>query len=897
MYFKRFNKTVLSWLMAFVLVFACLAPVLAASGDMEELAKLAVVKQYENYYEEKVEVGSSWGNIEPYDTYILSKAGVKVDAWTRNDTSLKSELTNHLTDLNENNSTKHIAGGYLAASILGEEAKAEELLEIFKEMQEAGGEFGQSIYNDAPAVEYLGRAAVLENIDVTGAVYAISQAQFGSGAFDEWGDIGASCQAIRGLYYLNQLIGVEKPELKGEIKGAIDAGLDWLKGLQREDGSFVSGEWDDPNLNTVEVLITLKVLGQENSGEWQSFFNSGLDYILANSPDQNGKIGIGTVANYTAILDLAMALNHSYKVPETFIYLNFPYSEIIKGRSKQLEVNKFAGNNKAEINADITWTSNKPHIATVDESGLVTGIKAGIATISASVEGLTAQSTIKVITSSTGGITPADKEGTAYLTIKDDSGTPILQSVPYVWTNDVVSVLDILEKVLTGQGISYKVSAGYVSEINGLAEKKPGYPRSGWKFKVNGVIADKGAGAYVLKSGDRVEWYYSLDYTKDEDAPRFDLVEKEEEKVDEVKSPEIIAALINFLQEYEELDKGVIIKNADKVMDREMAIIRDEELRANLVDLVQVIDISKDNLISDAMEKIVILVPMGALDKEVSLSVREKKPEDMPNAYPMQIVAPIFDIGPDGLGFQKPVRIRIPLYLASNFIPEQLAPACYNEEAQIWEEIPGLIDLEEGYAIIERNHFSKYSLIEKPVKKGFADVNSDYNWAKEAIELLAGKGVILGTEIGFEPARDITRAEFAQLVYQMLIIPDILPAEFTEFTDVLPSDWFTPAVAYLYHTGIIRGYDDGSFRPEQSLSRNEAMLMIYKLSEVSGEDDNLIEVQDYQDIPEWARPAVNWAYSKNIIKGYADGTFRGASQLSRAECATVIFNWLKSGVI
>lgn len=887
---------ILSWLMAFVLLLASLAPVLAASGDLEELANYAVVKLYEKYSEGGAEVGSSWGDMAPYDAYILSKAGIDIGGWTRDNNSLKNEIVNHLPELNASSSTKHIAGGYLAASILGENKIAEDLLDTFMRKQDSGGGFGQDIYSDAPAIEYLGRAAVLSKIDVEGAASAIIAAQCENGAFDEWNDIGATSQAIRGLHYLKQLIGIENSELEEEITKSIGRGVDWLQELQQEGGNFGLGNYD-PILDSCEVLMTIKALGLESS-EGQDSFNAGLAYILANSPDQNGEIGLDTLANYTAILDLAMA-GDDYQLAEDYhiIILNSPVTKIGIGSSKQLLASKFYLNgNKTEINGGIIWQSDKPDIATVDENGLVTGIKAGTATIRATFEGLTAQASIEVISS--GGIIPNDKEATAYLTVKDGSGGTILARTSYVWSDDELSVLNLLEEVLKGAGISYIATGGYVSEIQGLAHKKPGYPLSGWKFKVNGLSADKGAGNYLLKNGDRVEWYYTLDYTKDEDASRFDLVEKEDGlKEDEVKSPEMMAALINFLREYGDLDKEVVIKNADKLMDKAKAIIRDEELRASLVDLVQAIDISKDNLITDAKEKILILVAKGALDKEVSLSVREKKLEDMPNAYPLQIVAPVFDIGPNDLSFRKPVRMRIPLYLSKNFIPELLTPAYYNEAAQVWEEIPGVIDLEEGFAIIETNHFSKYSVIERPVKKGFADVGSEYDWAKDAIELLAGKEVILGTEMGFEPARDISRAEFAQLLYRVLISPDVLPAEFTEFTDVEPSDWFMPAVAYLYHIGIISGYDDGGFIPEQSLSRNEAVLMLYKLSEVSVEEGKLIELQDHLDIPEWARPAVNWAYSKNIIKGYADGNFRGASQLSRAECAVIIFNCLKSDLI
>ncbi len=530
MYFKRFNKTLLALVMALVLVVSSITPATATSNSLEDLANYALVKQYEKYYEKGENVGWGWGDIEPYDVYILGKAGVDVEGWTRNGTNLKQEVLASIEKLAAGNDTKHIAGGYLVASLLGDNSEAERLIGLVS--GKINDNFGQNIYSDAPAIEYLGQAGSLKDIDVARAVYAITEAQYENGAFDEWQDIGVASQAIRSLYYLDKVI--EDNGLKNEITESIESGLNWLKDSQQNDGSFSIWNYD-PILDSYEVLVTIKVLGLGDV-EWREKLNNGLAYILANSPNLDGIIGMNEVSNYTSILDLAMVLDDGYQAPDSFIYLESPKAEISQGALKQLKVNKFDKvGQKEEVISELTWKSNNPSIATVSNTGLLTGISRGTATITATHGDLVAQGTVKVLGSSGGGTVPSDKQGTAYVTIRGDSETgTILSSTAYIWTDKEVSVLHMLEKVLQGQGISYTATGGYVSEIAGLAHQKPSYPLSGWKFKVNGIDADKGAGDFTLKDGDRVEWYYSLDYTKDEDSKEFNIDKKKLEKEKEI---------------------------------------------------------------------------------------------------------------------------------------------------------------------------------------------------------------------------------------------------------------------------------------------------------------------------------------------------------------------------
>lgn len=490
---------------------------------------------------------------------------------------------------------------------------------------------------------------------------------------------------------------------------------------------------------------------------------------------------------------------------------------------------------------------------------------------------------------SPGGDTGVE-ERYVYFSIQGDDGAILNKAKHKIIAGE--SVLDLTLRLTGENKIEIINRAGYIESIGGIKEKKPGYPLSGWIYKVNGSVLGVSSASYRLADGDIVEWIYTLDGGKSEGGVDISIKDQKEEKAQEV-----IDIFDNYTDDFKnlkDLDEKVLILNLDKKMDKDKAIERDERLKESLLKLEQLIDITKDNIITDKGEKVKVLIPKEALDKEVNLTVTERQTVDLPNSYPLKMVSPVYEMGPKGLSFNKPVKISMPLYLGINFNPEELVTAFYDEENNEWEEIPGIIDLETGWVLFETDHFSKFAVIEKPAKKSFADIDSSYKWATEAVEVLAGQGVISGSDKGFEPARSVTRAEFSQLVNQMIVVPGSIPAEFDKFSDVSPSDWFNSAVSNLYQAELISGYEDGTFRPEQPLSRNEATMILYKLSLEPTITTNVVDISDYKDIPEWATSAVNWAYSEKIISGYEDGSFQGLNSITRAEAAVIIFNWIKS---
>ena len=136
------------------------------------------------------------------------------------------------------------------------------------------------------------------------------------------------------------------------------------------------------------------------------------------------------------------------------------------------------------------------------------------------------------------------------------------------------------------------------------------------------------------------------------------------------------------------------------------------------------------------------------------------------------------------------------------------------------------------------------------------------------------------------PEAKITRAEAATMFYRLL--NEDVKAEYetdeNEFSDVSEADWYCTAVSTLANIGIFGGYPDGSFRPDAYITRAEFAAICAR---IDGEDAD--ETAEYSDIDgHWAADEISRVAELGWVKGYTDGTFRPNQQITRAEAMAVI---------
>jgi len=129
----------------------------------------------------------------------------------------------------------------------------------------------------------------------------------------------------------------------------------------------------------------------------------------------------------------------------------------------------------------------------------------------------------------------------------------------------------------------------------------------------------------------------------------------------------------------------------------------------------------------------------------------------------------------------------------------------------------------------------------------------------------------------------ITRGEAASIFYRLLNRQGTAFGNW--FSDVADSDWCATQVNYLASLGILSGYPDGTYRPNEQITRAEFAAIASKFDSLSATSTNV-----FPDVPSnhWAVGMINSAYAKGWVTGYPDGTFRPDEQITRAEVVSIV---------
>ncbi|MDE6357395.1 MAG: sortase, partial [Eubacteriales bacterium] len=155
---------------------------------------------------------------------------------------------------------------------------------------------------------------------------------------------------------------------------------------------------------------------------------------------------------------------------------------------------------------------------------------------------------------------------------------------------------------------------------------------------------------------------------------------------------------------------------------------------------------------------------------------------------------------------------------------------------------------------------------------------------REYIEKFAEKGYIKGYEDNtFRPNNTITRAEISQVLANFNIN---LKFEDISFTD--NKGWFTNAVKKATQNGFLSGYKDGTFKPNNKITRFEMIKIVSMLVRSSNYDKVQLPYSDSGKIPSWVLNDVNNLYASKVIDFYDNNTIDGNVYITRAEAVTML---------
>ena len=183
-------------------------------------------------------------------------------------------------------------------------------------------------------------------------------------------------------------------------------------------------------------------------------------------------------------------------------------------------------------------------------------------------------------------------------------------------------------------------------------------------------------------------------------------------------------------------------------------------------------------------------------------------------------------------------------------------------------------------------------------KSRYADI--DNHWAKKYITYLEDKDILTAFKDDvFNPNKYITRAELLTMVVKMKNLNTINYKG--SFKDVSKDYPYADIIQTAYENKIIKGYGDGTFRPDNEISRAEMSVMLISLArgkDVSDDEiDTLLSIfKDKSKIPQWSKKYMAWSVKNKLIEGY-DGNVNAKKNISRAEICTILYKIMTADMI
>ena len=223
----------------------------------------------------------------------------------------------------------------------------------------------------------------------------------------------------------------------------------------------------------------------------------------------------------------------------------------------------------------------------------------------------------------------------------------------------------------------------------------------------------------------------------------------------------------------------------------------------------------------------------------------------------------------------------------------------YDEDAEALRfEAATLID-DDGNAKLPMRHASQYAIVidnhSHAVEAAlpFSDVNAD-DWFFDVVCYVYDKGLMTGTsDREFSPNLTTTRGMIVSILNRLEGGPI---AESAGFTDVADGDWYADAVNWAASEGIVAGYEDNTFRPNDPITREQLAAMLMNYAAWKGEDvsarADLSGYNDAASVSSWAAETVQWAVADGLISGMPGNLLEPQGSATRAQVAAILQRFL-----
>ena len=179
----------------------------------------------------------------------------------------------------------------------------------------------------------------------------------------------------------------------------------------------------------------------------------------------------------------------------------------------------------------------------------------------------------------------------------------------------------------------------------------------------------------------------------------------------------------------------------------------------------------------------------------------------------------------------------------------------------------------------------------------FTDTSAK-SWYAKHVDKVYDLGLMNGVgEHTFAPNANVTRAMAATVLYRIAGKPKVEGE--SSFTDVVPGKYYSKAVIWAQAQDIVTGYPDGTFRPDENITREQLAAILYRYAKATGSDvssgTDLGAFPDAEKVHSYAKKALGWAVGEKLITGVGvDGTtfLQPTDNATRAQFATIISRYL-----
>ena len=222
----------------------------------------------------------------------------------------------------------------------------------------------------------------------------------------------------------------------------------------------------------------------------------------------------------------------------------------------------------------------------------------------------------------------------------------------------------------------------------------------------------------------------------------------------------------------------------------------------------------------------------------------------------------------------------------------------YDEDAEALNfEAAAKID-EDGNVTIPFSHASQYAIVidthshaTVDVSDLFIDIAPDA-WYKDAVQYAYDNGLMTGVSATeFAPEATTTRAMIVSILARL---ENVTTAEAAGFADVDDNDWYATAVNWAANVGVVNGYEDNTFRPNTAITREQLAAILMNYANYKGQDTSARAALDnYTDQPStWAQEAMQWAVAEGLISGVTNDQLQPQGNATRAQVAAILQRFL-----